>query len=248
MADYKVVDIEKLEAGLTATANAIREKTGDSEKILWNKQNGMASAIDRVFKEASAAGRAEILGSFDSLYYFFGTGVRRNLYAYLMDADLSHITNTQYMFVSCNWLTEFDFPETLHSRTPHYMFQDCVNLTRVSGISEHVSGSVLSGIFAGCTSLENAGTISFDNVLYTSKTFLNCSSLKEIRIAGEIQVSLSFSDSGLLSDASVQSIIDHLKDLTGAATQTLTFHAEVGAKLTEEQKVTITEKNWTLVY
>jgi hypothetical protein len=41
MADYKVVDIEKLEAGLTATANAIREKTGDSAKIDW-KENGMA--------------------------------------------------------------------------------------------------------------------------------------------------------------------------------------------------------------
>ena len=201
-----------------------------------------------VEEEASAAGRAEILGSIDSLYYFFGTGVRRNIYAYLMGADLSHITNTQYMFIACNWLTEFDFPETLHVRLPHCMFQDCVNLTRVSGMSEHVSGSVLSGIFTGCTSLENAGTISFDNVSYTTRAFLNCYSLKEIRIAGEIAVSLSFSESGLLSDASVQSIIDHLKDLTGSATQTLTFHAEVGAKLTEEQKAAMTAKNWTLVY
>jgi endonuclease I len=47
---------------------------------------------------------------------------------------------------------------------------------------------------------------------------------------------------------SVQSIVDALKDLTGATAQTLTFHADVGGKLTDAQKATITAKNWTLVY
>lgn len=49
MADYKVIDAEKLEAGLIATADAIREKTGNTEKIDW-KENGMADQVDEVFE------------------------------------------------------------------------------------------------------------------------------------------------------------------------------------------------------
>lgn len=72
--------------------------------------------------------------------------------------------------------------------------------------------------------------------------------LEEIRFEGVIGRNLRLQWSGKLSDASVQSVIDHLKDLTGATAQTLTFHADVGAKLTQAQKDAISAKNWTLVY
>lgn len=72
--------------------------------------------------------------------------------------------------------------------------------------------------------------------------------LEEIRFEGVIGKNLRLQWSGKLSNESVQSIIDHLKDLTGATTQTLTFHKDVGARLTEAQKAVITAKNWTLVY
>jgi hypothetical protein len=81
-----------------------------------------------------------------------------------------------------------------------------------------------------------------------ASAFTDCTALVNIKVKGIIAGNASFKWSPMLSDASVQSIIDHLKDLTGAATQTLTFHAEVGAKLTEEQKAAMTAKNWTLVY
>ena len=51
-----------------------------------------------------------------------------------------------------------------------------------------------------------------------------------------------------LTPETIQSIIDGMADLTGATAQTLTFHKDVGAKLTDAQKATITAKNWTLVY
>lgn len=47
MADYKVVDIEQLEAGLIATADAIRAKTGNTDQIDW-KTNGMADEINKI--------------------------------------------------------------------------------------------------------------------------------------------------------------------------------------------------------
>jgi hypothetical protein len=86
-----------------------------------------------------------------------------------------------------------------------------------------------------------------ENLKYEG-TFNGCSNLENITFEGVIGNSISFANSPLLTTESVQSVIDHLKDLTGATAQTLTFHATVGGNLTDAQKATITAKNWTLVY
>ena len=80
-----------------------------------------------------------------------------------------------------------------------------------------------------------------------SGTFDKCEVLREVRFApNSIRYDISFSYSSLLSDASIQAIIDGLVDLTGQEAKTVTFHANVKAKLTETQIATITNKNWTL--
>ncbi len=84
--------------------------------------------------------------------------------------------------------------------------------------------------------------VSFD------RTFANATNLENITFEGVISKNIGFPNSPKLSDASIQSIIDHLADLTGGTTQTLTFHKTVGNKLTDAQKATITAKNWTLAY
>ena len=78
MADYKVVDAEKLEAGLIATADAIREKTGNAEKIDW-KGNGMADQVDEVFE---AGKKSEYDEFWDTLQ---SNGERRNYWAHSVD-------------------------------------------------------------------------------------------------------------------------------------------------------------------
>lgn len=79
--------------------------------------------------------------------------------------------------------------------------------------------------------------------------FSYCSVLKEVRfVENTIKISIGFAQSPNLSADTIQSIIDGLADLTGVTTQTLTLHSTVGNKLTDEQKATITAKNWTLVY
>lgn len=79
--------------------------------------------------------------------------------------------------------------------------------------------------------------------------FNYCYALKEIRfVPNTIFIGIDFFYCRVLSNESVQSIIDGLADLTGATAQTIRFYSEVGAKLTDEQKATITAKNWTLVY
>lgn len=81
-----------------------------------------------------------------------------------------------------------------------------------------------------------------------TSSFAGCKYLENLTINGVIHCSINLNDSSLLSAESIQGVIDCLKDLTGATAQTLTFHKDVGAKLTETQKATITAKNWTLVY
>ncbi len=122
-----------------------------------------------------------------------------------------------------------------------------VDVTGCAGLA-----SPLGYLFMGGSRLVNIekwvmtddGTQKFNE----TNTFQGCTRLEEIRLEGLLGCSLSFKDCAVLSNASVQSIIDHLKDLTGATAQTLTLHATVGTNLSEEQKAAITAKNWTLVY
>lgn len=77
--------------------------------------------------------------------------------------------------------------------------------------------------------------------------FTGCTKLNNITIEGIFATSQNFSPCPLTNET-VQNIIDHLKDLTGQTTQTLTLKADVGAAVTDAQKAAITAKNWTLIY
>lgn len=64
--------------------------------------------------------------------------------------------------------------------------------------------------------------------------------------ANSIKISLKFAYNNKLSDASIQSIIDGLADLSGLTSQTLTVHQDVRNKLTDDQLTTISDKNWAI--
>ena len=110
------------------------------------------------------------------------------------------------------------------------------------------SATNIQGIFAFCSNLVSIAEIVSHERLVWHESFFYSTKLEEVRFSGVIGNSIGFADCSKLSVDSVQSIIDHLKDLTGQTAQTLTFHATVGAKLTDAQKAAITAKNWTLVY
>lgn len=110
-------------------------------------------------------------------------------------------------------------------------------------------GTVMfSSTFNGCTKLKTIRKLSVTEEATFPSAFANCTDLENITFEGTIGNAISFANSSLLTTTSVQSIIDHLKDLMGKTAQTLTFHATVGGNLTEEQKAAITAKNWALVY
>ena len=110
-------------------------------------------------------------------------------------------------------------------------------------------GTNFNGMFAYSSHIEEIGEIDISNATAVANMFLSTSGLKRITfVPGCIKKSIAFAQSKLLEDTAIASIIDGLADLTGQTTQTLTFHADVGAKLTDEQKASITAKNWTLAY
>lgn len=89
------------------------------------------------------------------------------------------------------------------------------------------------------------GVFDLSSVTKSVGLAFDCNSLKKITFKAEtIHYSISFIHCGNLSDESIQSIIDGLAQVETA--QTITFHANVKAKMTEEQIATINEKGWTL--
>ncbi len=89
----------------------------------------------------------------------------------------------------------------------------------------------------------------FSSATSVTRMFDQCTALKEMRFApNTLKLSITIPNSPNLSTDTILSIIDGLADLTGGTAQTLTLHATVGNKLTDEQKATITAKNWELVY
>ena len=125
-----------------------------------------------------------------------------------------------------------------------YFLRDNTTIKTIPLIDAQKAGD-LYWTFGSCTSLESLRIILAEDNSY-GNAFYNCLALKNMTVEGTIAKAINFQWSNQLTDTSVQSIIDHLKDLTGATAQTLKFHADVKARLTADQIAAITAKNWTL--
>lgn len=108
--------------------------------------------------------------------------------------------------------------------------------------------TTLSGVFGQCGALKKivCFKIRQDGTNIFNSCFTGAKKLEEITIDGVIGTSFNIDATPVLTSASVQSIINALKNLTGSTSQTLALHADVKAKLTDAQKAQIAAKNWTL--
>jgi hypothetical protein len=130
------------------------------------------------------------------------------------------------------------------------MFYYATRLTEIPHIDMSSINTSVGNLFHTCAKLVRIEKITYteNSACYNTGSFQGCNALTDVEFAGVIAGNMNLSWSPLLNEATVQSLIDHLKDLTGATAQTITFHATVGGKLTDAQKATITAKNWQLVY
>ena len=145
---------------------------------------------------------------------------------------------------SLEYIPPYDYPKDNFD----YFCQNCTNLKFIDSLYTAESTSFIMMV-SGCVNL-----IAIYSPLDFSKTssagnlnsvFKVCESLVTVSfVEGSIPFSLSFAQSPLLSDESIQSIINGLATVETA--RTLTLHADVKAKLTESQIAQITSKNWNL--
>lgn len=103
-------------------------------------------------------------------------------------------------------------------------------------------------MFSNCKLLKTIPYIGFFGVTNTGSIFSGCYELENVTFGGEITTGFGFGNCSKLTNASVQSYLDHLVDLTGQTSPNVVFHANVGKQLTEVQKATFTTKNYTIVY
>lgn len=128
-------------------------------------------------------------------------------------------------------------------------FRQAYSLKYIKGVNTS-KAQIVTSMFYNSTALEEIEEpldfSSVSSINNQSSCFNGTNSLAEVRFVAEsIKWSITI-PSPVLSDESIQSIIDGLADLTGGTAQTLTLHATVKAKLTETQLATITGKNWSV--
>lgn len=93
------------------------------------------------------------------------------------------------------------------------------------------------------------GAIDMSSCTVATIPFGGANALKDVEfVPGTIKISLSFNDCLDLSEASLNSIIDGLADLTGQTAQTLTLRTGTDTRLTDTQKASVTAKNWNLAF
>lgn len=158
---------------------------------------------------------------------FYKTAFQGDLMEHLnnlgVTIDTSNLTNAQYMFASNSGITRIGEIDLSKVTNGYYIFQSA-------------------------SALQTIDKLIFSETTQTYQAFYYCYALENITIDGVIPTGQYFGHSANLTNESVQSIIDHLKDRTGLDAHNLTFHANVGARLTDVQKAAITAKNWNLVY
>lgn len=141
---------------------------------------------------------------------------------------------------------ENEYPVTVF---PSLQYMSALKVLNVHFDTSHITKIIQStGYHAAALETMN-GILNFPLVFGNaavglSNLFSYLTALKEVRFAENgIRSSVSFA-SAVLTDESIQSIIDGIAEVTSA--QTLTLHETVKNKLTEEQLAVINEKGWTL--
>lgn len=128
----------------------------------------------------------------------------------------------------------------------HYRtFNSCYELVEIEDIGMRAGG--LYQTFMNCYKLRKIAKWRVNENCVFSTPFNGCNALEEIEdIEGTIGKNLPISFSPLLTQGTVDRIIDHLANLTGQTAQTVTFHSTVSDNLTDEQYTKIINKNWNV--
>lgn len=155
------------------------------------------------------------------------------------------VKSLEYLFKGCSSLEsigQFD----VSSATSLSPFTDSAKLKSVDFINSTSKVTDFSGLFVGKTVLETVKGLDLSNATNVTNMFLGCSNLKNATfVENSIKISFNLGSSPLLTDESIQSLKNGLATVETA--QDLIIHNDVATRLTDEQKATISSKNWNIV-
>lgn len=265
MAEYVVVDKEQLESDLGIVADAIREKGGTSEQLAF--PNGMKEAVEAIqsgdtseFGESywieNLNGRSNGTTLFigwksEKVPYFDASNItscaqmfQNSKITEIPPYDLSNNNNFFATFSGATKLAKVPLLNFQKATRVDSMFNQCFALTSVEVENTSKVGN-WNGFVGNCMNLKVVKTLDLSGRNVTGDLFQNSTNIETLLfVPNTIKISISFGGMKYLTAESIQSIIDGLADLTGGTAQTITWHKEVYAKLTDEQKVQISNKNW----
>ena len=155
----------------------------------------------------------------------------------------SVISIGNYAFYTCTSLTDITFSNSITS-IGNYAFHSCTSLTDIT-IPSSVT-SIGNSAFYNCTNLTNI-TIPNSVTSIGSSAFANCRNIQNLTLGDGFNADkLNLSASTFYSRETIVSWLNALADRTGQIAYKLTIGATNLAKLTKEDILIATNKNWTL--
>ena len=158
--------------------------------------------------------------------------------------DTSKVTDMSYMFRDCPSLTTIPALDTSKVTDMGYMFRNCRNLTTIPLLDTSKVYN-MTYMFRGCRSLTTIPQLDTSNVTNMYNMFYDCTNIEQIHMTN-INADLTISDCTKMEKDAIVEVLNNLKDLTGSTGKTLRLGSTLLAKLTEEDKLIATNKNWTL--
>ena len=238
---------------MTAIADAIRAKTGGTDALTLD---GMAEAVPKVYDKGKQAEYDEFWDTYQqngnrTEYSNAFAGVGWNNETFKPKYDLKP-TNAYMMFRHTeideiyDTLDELGITlDTSNLTNAQYIF--CTSRTKRIGVVDLSKATVTNYTFYGSAFETIEKLIFSENTVIAPSIFTNTSNLKNLTVEGVIAGSLDIGASKVLTVASLNSIITHLKDFSGTTTsRTLTLGEANLAKLADTEKAIATQKGWTL--
>ena len=240
-----MITVDKVKNQIQNLIDTANEKTGNNDTDLTSAVGSLVEC----FGVGEDYLRYAMTCRFDNLNLFGKSDIVLNLDNATVISALCQPTvlNTTVEHITINCLNQVTNIGAMFY-VPNNVGQDFTlkHITLNVDISKATLSATVFYLLRGLEIIDGT-PLDFSSANNLGNTFGSCYALKEVRFTkGSIYKSVDLGKSSLLSDETIQSIIDGLADLTEQTTQTITFHADVKAKLTEEQIATITSKNWTL--
>lgn len=227
MAFDKVIDSTQLDAAMTYTANRIRNKTGDTNQIMWDSAKGFGDAVDAI-----SSGGGNPFEVFESLQSFELSN-KSTITEFV--ANIPNVTKLRYSFA-----VSFANPLKRIELTVSNKLTDVSFMLSNMG-SYHLNEIVFKGDFSKVKNVTTAfscgGTgindalkkivgLDFTSVTNASNVFGSQRGLTDIEIkANTVNVSLDLSYQPHLNITSCVNILNALKDRTGQDALTLKLNA-----------------------